>query len=457
MKSIPQKRTLLGVVFLLAFVWIVLLLYKTLWLSHNTTVFEKIPSNANVVFRVNGSKIIRTGAFTVLMEARDPMLIQVINEAIQNKREYSGPSQNIGVDWLNDFAVFTLEEEGRYLMGISAHLKSERLLYKNAKNYFDSYSSYATNGEHIVILKNLNQNSPLSKKTLNNIASKILTIKNVGARRLSDSSEDNAFVLTTEAGYLGESSVFCKSAIYFKEHMNGFKVKGDLTLNPKNKDLIVETPMLTPKGFHFQTRIIPLPAQKKIQSLLTDNGLNFPKIDAIGLNYFGCNIENTQKGLKVSPAMELLIHFKEKTDLFAHLQKSPIVADWGWKLENSELTNGVITYTIKNIDSNSYLVFQKDHEPKLSALNPTLFKLSGMPKSLLDLDGDPFIIGFIKMFQLYKTSLELFDQSEFVELKIQKINADKAYIEGQYRFKNNVYPLNEILKYTISNGWTNLD
>ena len=134
-----------------------LLLYKTLWLSRGASVSDKVPEHANIVLKVNGAKVVRAGAFTVLMEAKDPEVIRLIEEGIKTKRSYKGPSKNIGVDWLNDFVVFTFKENKVSLTGISAHLKSKRLLYKNSKNYFDQFSAFAHDDEQIVILFNKNK------------------------------------------------------------------------------------------------------------------------------------------------------------------------------------------------------------------------------------------------------------------------------------------------------------
>jgi hypothetical protein len=234
-------------------------------------------------------------------------------------------------------------------------------------------------------------------------------------------------------------------------------LKGSLRINPAEADKISKSLQLKPKGFHFHTQIIPENMRDSIQKKLESVGFIYPKFDALSINYFGCEIKNTSYGLKVSPNFQMLVHFEDDVNLLEWYAKSPLLKKNAWGVTLTGFVNGEEVYKVQKVADKTFIITNEGSEVDYVSNSKVLLEMSGDPRNILNLKGDPLFVGFIQMFQLYKTSSQLFNETDKFEMRVIQQSNNEAQIQGQFKFKPNAHPLNEILKFAISNNFINLN
>lgn len=418
-----------------------------------------IPENSNFVTVVKGTEVLRKTIFTVLMEARDKELLAVINEEIKNKRNYKGPSKNIGLDFLNNFALFGVNELETQLLGFVIDIKNLERFNRNKANYFDSTTVFANTDQQLLVLRKMSGASfeKEERGKFQNYANQLLASKDGKADQFFNLRDAGMLHLYTNQGLFGKSSVFKEVKLNVNEVLQQIQVNGDFKLNPAFSDRSDNIYTLEKDGFHFRSQIIPQSLRDTINSTFEAYGLFLPPLVGISFNYRNTDIQNTNEGLRVSPEIDLLLTFKEDIDFKEAITNVGILMENGWEVKGEKLTNGIFDYKLRQINPKTVLISSKKKDIKIVLDPEVLFEISGSPAYTTQLTGNPFIVGFIQMFNIYKSSNTLFKSIENIDLRIKEFKDKELNLDGKIYFKPDHYPLNELLKFAITSEMIQLN
>lgn len=448
---------LLNVLLLYAFVLVLLFLFKSLWLSHESRIFSKYPDKADFVMKINGSSLLKNIIYSTVMESRDEELIQLIDQAIHKKRKKSGKNENIGVDWLNDFLFFQSTWDGHTVQGISAVLDQPRLLTENWQNFNKGRSVYAFSDNMVVILT-VTGNDYFNRSALRKLAMSVLH-KKVNEKDRVENQELLRF--KSKRGLFQTGSLLKSAELSVEQQLKGILFSGDVEVSAPLDSRNKEASSLFPNGFFIQSYIISNKLKEWLQKHWKTAGIDLPKISGFGLNYRGVDIQNGDSGLQISPDFDLLVRFDTsfggEQQLMERLMASKEFRSFGYKIQDDQLKNETFGYRIHQVDSLTFVISNALEKVKMVPLGRNVLQIKGRPMDLLSMKGDPFLIGFIRMLQSYKSAYQFFDQSDYVELTLRQIGENKLYLNGRYRFKPAAYPLNETLKLALQNNWIRIN
>lgn len=427
-------------------------------LNSDEKIAASIPANSNFVTVVKGTEVLRKTVFTVLMEARDKELINAINEEIKKKRYYKGPSKKIGLDFLNNFAVFGVNEHNTQLIGLVIDIKDYDQFKRNRENYFDTTTVHAHTDKQLLVLRKMNGESFKRKERekFARYAEKLLHSKNSQHAQFFDLTEAGMVHLYTNQGLFGPSSVFKEVKLNISEAPQEMNIQGTFKLNPKFNNRKDNIYTLEQDGFYFRSQIIPESIQDTLNKTFESYGVYLPRIVAITFNYRKTDIQNTNEGLRVSPEMDLLLTFEKEVDFKEAMTNVGFLMENGWEVVNDKLTNGIYDYKIRQFNAKTVLLSSKLKDIKIVLDPEVLFEIAGAPENATNLSGNSFIVGFIQMFNSYKSFNTLFRSIENVDIQIVESKKKELGMNGRILFKEDHYPLNELLKFGISSELINL-
>jgi len=450
-------RPIISLFFLIT-VWSIFIAGREFLLIKPIENLAHVPENATFAMRVDGSAVLKASAFSIILEANDPDLIDVINAQINEKRKQKGKSKNIGIDYLSDIVVYSMPFKNGQIWGVTCNLNRPDLMRKNAVRVLDSNEVYSINGEIVVILR-YNGALPLKpeqKVKLIDLAKKIAfqPSKSKLSDKLSKRETNKIVQLSSKGQLFGESTLFNRSDIDLVLEDHGLKVSGKLIKNlSKNRDFSQPKYTLPSSGLYFYTTLIPDIIQDTIHDIFLNLNLNLPKIKAISLNFRGSTINNTERNLVYSPDMDLLITFLNPFELKDALIKSKVLKELKIEGKGENFTNRIKDYYFTKVDSKTYLISSKKDTKPTTTSTDCLFCLEGKLDPLTNIDGDKMILFFLENLPIFKTTKDFFGKTEELKIKIIDNKDHFATLKGDFTFKNEYYPLNEFLKYSIQNNF----
>jgi hypothetical protein len=450
-------RILISLLFLIV-VWCFFIAGREFLLTKPIENLRHVPTDATFAMRVDGTAVLKSSAFSIILEANDPDLIDVINQKINQKRKHKGPSKNLGIDYLSDLVVYAVPFENGQLLGVTYNLKRPDLMRKNASLGLDSNQVYVINENIGVVLTYLGKKrlTPNEKSKMFSLAKKIAfePTKSVLADKLALRESNKIVQLSSKGQLFGETTLFNRSDMDLVLSDHGLKMTGELYKNRLEKR-VFNQPKYTLKkdGMYFYTTLIPQKIQDTIHKLLFQNGLNLPRIQSISINYRGSTINNTDRNLIYSPNLDLLITFEQEFDFQKAFYESPLLEALKMKKVNNGLSNGILDYTFEKIDQKTYLISSNKGVKPIPTPENCLLCLNGQMDPLTNINGDKMILFFLENLPIYKTTKDFFAKTEGVKIEITNTGMNKALIDGHFNFKKEYYPLNEFLKYGIQNNF----
>ncbi|MFA7273995.1 MAG: hypothetical protein WC044_09005 [Crocinitomicaceae bacterium] len=445
-------------VFFLLVVWCLYFAGREFLIEKPIENLSHLPSDATFAMRIDGSGVLKSTLFSVILEANDPQVIDAINFQINEKRKSKGPSKSLGIDYLSDVLVYLAPFENGQILGINYNLKRPDLMRKNAKIALSKNQVFAINDHLGVVLtfQGKTELSPKERVALLQLAEQIAFEPTKGdlADKLGH-TEGNKFIQLSSKGQLfGETTLFNRSDLNLSLAEHSLKIDGELLKNRLEKRVFsIPDKNLQPSGLHFYTTLIPEKIQDSIHQLLLTKHLILPRIKSIAINYRGSNIHNSDHGLIYSPDMDFYITFNQETDLRSLLKNSELLDEYRFTWNSDVLDNGVQKYYVQKTDANSYLFSTRKNTKLVTNVPKSLLSLSGDLTSLTKISGDKMILFFLENLPIFNSTKDFFERTTGVQIQISDREENMASIQGQFEFKEEFYPMNEFLKYALQNNF----
>ena len=404
-----------------------------------------IPENATSVFQFNGSEAFSSIFHALVLSKKDIALQQQLDAFLKNKSNSKEPINATGIEFLKQFYVFTQSIESSQVIGILVPLSDEKAFLKRF--------SFASKSIHIQTIHNcglilfvpseLQQQNTKIKKYVSNFFQKKSNYS------LQKPSNWGQFLYKdqTLAGVQFRSD----SPIQVYNSDNEISWNGSFTMQHSNQ-LQLPNWSLSPAHFHMSTAFTGGQMQDSLVRLISNFGLNLPKINYFSMNYDGIQFQesNGNPALLISPKLAILLHFDTEFSIKSLIQDKSALQQLGFTYENKTLTSGAFVYRLDSLDAKTLFIgLNRDFIRKQK---PTeIFTISGDISRLTSISGGGFIGGMIGMYPPYRASNSLFEAMDKTEIH-WKINGSTATFTGKLNVKSGRNFYHELIRFLLTNS-----
>jgi hypothetical protein len=415
-----------------------------------------LPKDATLALRIDGASLMKNALFEILLKANDKEVITLLEQEIKKRRKSGGPSTSLGIDYLSDVLFFSAPFENKQIYGMTYKLNRPTLMSKNAPNVFGPKQVYALKGDIGVVLTYNGTESPSAKQKISMQRMADQIVSNPISTELTKHIEQKDFhqvvKLSSDESPFGEASLFTGAKAELFLQNTSILMDGELMVNKDIlKDFKPPSYHLKADGFHFQTALVPKSINDTLKTFLPDFEVPLPGISSLSINYRGGEIQNTMKGLFVSPQMDLLIEFQEDFDFEQFVGQELFKKKTGMTYVNGHLKNDFISYRVDI--KNSRTIYLTSHENKIvgKGWDNCYFTLSGDLTRLTEISGDRMIMTFISVMSVFSSSKALFNNIDKMDVRLMKEANTPAHLKGEIKFKEGHLPMNELLKFALAN------
>ncbi len=421
----------------------IIALFGAMWIVHAVLVFSfeasennnsaYIPENATSVYRLDG-KVLTRELLASLLISEDKDLQELTQDKIPTTSE--GKLKPTGISFDSDIILFRLEENGTQFSGMLFNLWDKRVFNRNLPKYLDENGAIASTDDVGLVLMQLE--GDLSNDQLKERANKMLS-KQTSFLRQHPIPEGNSLI---SLWYQEGNSAVTDIGVSFQDNQllfNG-EFESENGLNYKNLAKYKG-------GFHIHSKWFPEFLNVRIQEGLQTLGIEIPAIKQFSLNYFGATIV-TEPSIAGLPYMAGAFEFEEAVVVDSIFKDFELIS-------KDQTTNE----SVYNILSMKYAITQQNattiaikslEGTKLSnASYSSAAEISGSPRHLLKVEGDPFIRGILVFTNEFKSVSAFINEIQKLNIKMTPISGNKYRIKGKIALNEDKWPLNELLKFLI--------
>lgn len=433
---------------LLLTVWIAIYLCGMLLSETENNNTNYIPENASLAFRINGEKISKTTLFTVLLEAKDDEVIQLLTSTIKKRTSGEVDFKNPGIQILSDVIIFEAPLKGENVSGMLFNLFNEQAFLKNFNETLNPRQvCFAKN--KVGVLLSLPKKSQLKKSDLESYAEELLTKKTISHQFKTDHIASANFAdLHVHKALKRDKSKYHEIDLSFYQKGNSFVLDGQLAPLEDYEGHYLSHE-LSPRGLHFTSRIFTQEWADSLKRLLAFLPVDLPEIKAFSLNYEGVKILNNSAGIFAIPQIELVIQCKDEFSINELFATGSLQSELDYTLNKNELWIQDERLYFKQLSPKSFYIGIRQ-EPQYTASNPSIiFKVKGNLQPLVTIKGGGLMTAFLEMLPIFKASRSLTENSQEIDIQITKLTGKKCRIKGELAFKEGHYPIAEVLRFLL--------
>ncbi|SFT41217.1 hypothetical protein SAMN05216474_0417 [Lishizhenia tianjinensis] len=178
-------------------------------------------------------------------------------------------------------------------------------------------------------------------------------------------------------------------------------------------------------------------------------GIPSTNIVSTQFHYKGVKLKTDHTQLKLLPEYNGVFRFEDSLRVEDFQTKGITVDEFG-KMEFPPLKVLGEYFYVLHLSANELYIGMDENPEIISTPKPKEFELKGDIKDLLTVDTDPFMLGILNNFPLYKNSRTLLDNVEHFEICAHEVENNQLRIEGELRFKNQQEASVQLVKYLLS-------
>lgn len=433
MKKLSKLGQALSIIALFVAMWLVYAVLVFSFEASENNNSSYIPDNASTVYRLDG-KVLSRELLASLLISEDEDLRQLTQNKIPTTEK--GKLKPVGISFDSDIILFRLDEGEVQLSGMLFNLWDKKVFNRNLPKYLGDNGAIASTEDVGLVLLQIEGN--LTRDQLRKRAKKMLS-KETSFAKKHPAPEENAIMSlwyqegNTEVTDVGLS--IQDNQLLFK---GKFKTATDLSHNHLAQ---------YKGGFHIHSKWFPKALNTEIHKVLEKVGIELPELKQFSLNYFGTTIV-TEPSVAGLPYMCGTFEFEAPVEVDSLFKDFEVVS--------SDSANNKKTYDVYSM---KYSVIQ--HNPTTIAIQSlegvnlkdekyaSVAEISGSPKYLLKLDGDPLIRGIVVFTSEFKSISSFVNEIKDLNIKMTETSGDTYRIEGKIELNEDKWPLNELLKFLI--------
>ena len=421
MQALKAFSRTLGLLFLLGVLIGIIFITDMLLLTTKQNQLNYIPADAELVVRINSRSILNQSIQSVLIDSEDAKLVNTLYRKLKQQKKNGKKITPNGIDYLSDVVLFKMPFKTSYVIGVLVKLDDEDAFEETIGSTVSAHRVAITHNEVGLILSYRGkENNHASAIDLEQLADNILS--NSTKKQKAPIREDK---LISIGGKLGRFDLEITE--------NDIVFSGNFSPNSYIKPAL--RAQLKEKGFHVSaSNLKELPLE------------DFP-ITSFCFNFLGFDEANANGIPKLK--VELLLDFKEKTDMIALLKDKlgDAIAVSDDQQEISVMNQ--LLYFKKLNDSSIYI--GSTQAPGIEMKNSSaLFKVKGQPSSFFRYKADGFALALIEMNPLFHATKLLALTTEFIDIRMVHKNDKRIAFSGKILFKKGSYPINEIIRFLMS-------
>ncbi len=444
--QIRQTLALFSSVFvLLVALWALFFTTELFQVEKSNANWQYLPLNASKVVRIDGNKLINKTLFSVLLEANDQEMMNLIKKIIAERKEKKPEFINDGIDVHSDVILFEEIIQEKAVQGMLVNLFNTKKFdaYFNQKEII-----HANNGLVGVILF---KNESIDPKVLQKSANEIVNTQRDTKPKISDADELLNGTLNFNTTKYQEYSV---NRLDFTIKM----LKDGIFLNGSGrvtKKINLNAPMLAPKGLHVSSAAVPSWLNDTLNNKLTEFEIKLPDIKNVSLNLMGTKVINHSTGFIAIPQMELYIRTASNFSVRAFFQNTLLKEKLDYELGTNYISFQNEKVYFKQLSPTSFYIGKSEKPVLIKNQSKTIFNLKGDLSVLTHVEGGGMMTAILEMIPVYSATKHLSNNITTLNVELTLEKEDKAKFLGELSFKEGISPLNEIMKFLLVSQITN--
>lgn len=442
MLIINQIKKSLPVFIGLLILWAGLFFYASILNKSNEDLKHYIPEDANFVMNFEVKNFIKSATYSLIFNSKDQDLLNTFDLFLSKQRKGKGKTKEIGIDFTQDIVLFGKKHKKGQVYVVLFNILSKKRFDRNIRYYLSDKQQTLRKG-NIGFIATYHGKNKINKQELIALLEGIEynenTVKPTKVKEFFKMDFNNYAVNENFNINRGQISTLIKD-----HHL---QMKGDFSMN--NSEYQVSKWTLIPAGLHLENSLLTKNMQDSLRSYFTKMGIDYHEIDRFSMNYYGVEIQETDKGVIFTPLFDLLLTFKEKY-VFSNMFKDlSYLKEFGFEKEKNVLHAGQIHYFIDSIDQQTFFI--GNHENQVVARkSKTIFNINGDLTNLTNIKGGGFIMNsVIGMFPPFKASKNIFEKVKTID--IQASAEDRhVKLKGNIEMKDNQYLYNEFLRFYLT-------
>jgi hypothetical protein len=380
----------------------------------------------------------------MVFNSKDQDLLTSLEKYAFKKRQGTGKSNDYGIDFTSDLYVFTQDFKDGYNYVILFPLLDESLFLKNIPNYLEKNQSFTSKGNLGILVSHFSS-SKISKVDLDTYLE--LLLKNKQKSKFEFIKSENEFTQAHLNSFtVNEDIIVDKGSFISTLDERKLDISGEFSL--KSIPEITSKWKLNKAGLHIESAMISKTIQDSIHNYFLQIGFQIADLKRISINYYGLEIQETDKGLTFSPVFDLLLTFKNSFSIEDVISDESLLEELGFKREGNKFLAGNLTYTIDSLDCKNLFIGRNINQVALRK-NTTLFEINGDLSQLTTINGGGFISSFIQAFPPFRASKELFSTLENVQISAELKNKELK-LNGKIVAKKDKFIFNEFIRFFLA-------
>ncbi len=446
-----QKTKKIGLSLLILFlggIGLVILSISDLLRPSNSELKAPIPTQYDWAIRIDASTFVKEELYTILFKSKDEQLLKQLETLFDRKWKSKGKKGQLYIDYQNDIVFYQKTESGNVFNGIIVQTIRPDKCLENITAYLQENQS-AKIEDHSLIILTQTVGNKIPKQKLNELVSRFSSNEKQVFLVAKDLNRRNLLELNINKLTSIEEIKNLQIGIYSENKSLTFN--GNFTaIENENEKTNTSLYSISGKGMKIYSHVIP--------KMVNDSILNFfklkdlTKITGLSVDYQGVFMDDAVAGMYSQanytpiPLLNSVLEFEKPITV------AQLTANLSKELYRTE---GKITFTkavyfVKQIDEKSIFIGLNPETVK-KKIQKDYFYMGGDFSSLFNLKATYFITAFFEAMSPVKSSKEFLSKTKNIEFTANK-KGEKGKITGQFLFKDENQPLNEITKLMLGLG-----
>lgn len=447
MSNTQKLKKTFTTVLLLFFVWTIYLIF--IFFNGEKLNENKlfIPKNASFVCRIDARDILSKSAQQVLIKDQNEQLFRTFKNLLNQPDRKK--SSEVGIDIFSDVYLFSLPYKDGKLVGISFNLLNTRSFQKNISEYISK------NQIHFV------------KKTVGfifqfipneiGVSIPIVDLKNHIENKLDftpfspKTKSENDIEIQVNRTFFDPSTSIHSSNLIVQLKDDSFEFSGDMNLK---KSIDQKSTFLKPntKSFHFSSLYAPKTLSDSLKSILNRNGIDFPEIKSLSMNYSGIEFGNLNNEMVVIPEVDFVITSKTPFSIDHFLKTNLSKIHDEIQYLNNQIIVGKYIFYVQQINPCVFYIGRTKKPDFVNNNQLPILEMSGDLNYFTNVKGGGFMMSILEMYPLYKSSKTFLSGTQKLDIKLTEIGQNKVKLKGNLKFKAKHFVATDLLLFILSSG-----
>lgn len=421
------------VLFLLAMLWMIIFFSQFITSESLNTNTHFIPEDAELALVFDGKQLMEqlTNDFA-LTKQEDQLFSEILNlfESDEDSKD------NLGIDFLSNIVLFTLDTNGHHLQGALLNLSNSSNFDANVPSLLSENSTLLSLENVGLILqeKGIIKGTRITTGELDQLAERILSQP---TGHFSSNNEEILLKYRMNGRWID-----------VKQEGNTIAIEGYINYREMHQSIpeIMNYRVLRNNGnVHLSTHIIPQVVDDQLRSLLGDS---LPAIRSISVNLYGMELVNADKIMLV-PDCDVLLYFGQPIN-FKDFLKNTTQEDLIGDVTEKTFTFNDVQFQYTQLSDSSVYFGQRVYSPEDIIKHARVLEASGSPSLITDVQGSALLTGGLNMIPLFSASKQLSKDIEHFEMTITSLDSTTGTLKASIEFKEDTSPLSGITRFLLN-------